>query len=83
MISKIKSYIENSIDNAINFMSSKDNGEERVTHSKSNNVELMINDKEDPVIGQLFKLLFSRYLIRLETSMKDSNLIFDCVNLLQ
>ena len=75
--------MENSINNAINFMSSKDNGEERVTHSKSNNVELMINDKEDHVIWELFKLLFSRYLIRLETSMKDSNLIFDCVNLLQ
>ena len=29
---------------SINFMSSKDNDEERVMHSKSDNKEMMIND---------------------------------------
>ena len=31
----------------INFISSKDNDEEHVMHSKSDNIELMINDKTD------------------------------------
>ena len=30
---------------AINFISSKNNDEERVMHSKSDNIEIMINDK--------------------------------------
>ena len=29
----------------INFISSKDTGEEHVMHSKSNNIEIMISDK--------------------------------------
>ena len=29
----------------INFISSKDTGEEHVVHSKSNNIEIMISDK--------------------------------------
>ena len=32
---------------AINFMTPKDNDEERVMHSKSGNIDMMINDKED------------------------------------
>ena len=35
---------------AINFMSSKDNDEERVMHLKSDNKEIMINDKADEFI---------------------------------
>ena len=35
---------------AINFMSSKDNDEERVIHLKSDNKEIMINDKADEFI---------------------------------
>ena len=30
---------------AINFISSKNNDEDRVMHSKSDNIEIMINDK--------------------------------------
>ena len=47
-------------------------------HSKSDSKEIMINDKADEVIEELF----SRYQIRLETSMKGRDFIFDCVNLL-
>ena len=36
---------------AIIFMTAKDNDEECVMHSKSGNVEIMIYDKEDEVIG--------------------------------
>ena len=34
----------------INFMSSKDTDEECIMHSKSDNIEIMINDKADEVI---------------------------------
>ena len=39
----------------------------------------MINDQADEVIEELFESLISRYQIGLETSMKDSNFIFNCV----
>ena len=35
---------------ANNFFSSIDNDEERVMHSKKDNIEIMINDKVDKVI---------------------------------
>ena len=35
-------------------MSSKDNDEERVMHSKSDNIEIMVNNKVDEVIEELF-----------------------------
>ena len=36
-------------------------------HSKSDNIEIMINDKEDEVIKKLFQSILSRYQIGLET----------------
>ena len=62
-------------------MSSKDN-EECVMHSKSDNMEIMFNNKEDEVIKELFPSLLSRNQIGLETSMKGSDFILDCVHLL-
>ena len=59
-------------------MSSNDN--ERVLHSKSDNTEIMINDKADEVLGELFQSLLSRY--GLETSMKRNHFIFDSFHLL-
>ena len=67
---------------AINFISSKDNDDEHVLHSKSDNTQIMINDKVHEVIEELFQSLLPRYQIGLETSMKDSDFIFDCVHLL-
>ena len=53
---------------AINVISSKDNDEEPVMHSKSDNVEIMINDKADikelygkKVVAELFKPLIKKY----------------------
>ena len=43
----------------INFMSSKYNDEERVMHSKSYNIEIMVNDKADEVREELSKSLLS------------------------
>ena len=46
----------------INFISSKDdNDEERVMHSKSDNIEIMISDEVDEVIKKLFDSLKNRY----------------------
>ena len=42
----------------------------------------MIYDKADKVIEELSEPFLYRYQIRWETSMKGSDFIFDCVNLL-
>ena len=51
-------------------------------HSKSNNIEIMVNDKLEDVIKELFQSLLSRYQIGMKTSMRVSDFIFDCVHLL-
>ena len=56
-----------------NFISSIDNDEERAVHSKSDNIEIMINDEADEVIKELSDSLKNRYQINLE-SMKGSEL---------
>ena len=63
-------------------MSSKGNDEERMMHSKSEYIEIMINDKADEAIEELFQPLLSRYQIGLETSMKSSEFVFGCYHLL-
>ena len=67
---------------AIDFASSEDTDDERVMHSKNDNIEAMIYDKADEVIQELLESLLSRCQIRLETSMKGSDFTFGCVNLL-
>ena len=42
----------------------------------------MINDKADEVIEEPFRSPLSIYQIGLETSMKGSEFVFDCVHLL-
>ena len=51
-------------------------------HSKSDNIEFMIYDNADEVIQELFESLLNRYQIGVETSMKRSDFIFNCVYLL-
>ena len=51
-------------------------------HSKSDNIEIMTNDKANEVIKELFESLLSRYQIGLEATMESSDFILDCVNLL-
>ena len=67
---------------AIKFISSKDNDEKHITHSKSGNIELMVNEKADKVIEKRFESLLNKYQNRLETSMSGSDFIFHCVHLL-
>ena len=66
----------------INFLSSKHDGdEEHVMHSKSDNIEIMTNDRANDVIKELSKSLKNRYQNNLE-SMKGSEFVFDYVHLL-
>ena len=66
----------------MNFISSKDKDKECVMHSKSENKEAKIDEKEDEVIEKIFKSLFNKYQNNLETSMRGSSFILDCVHLL-
>ena len=50
-----------------------------VMHSKSDNIEIMVNDKADEMI-ELFQSFLCRYQIGLEISMKGCDFIFDCVH---
>ena len=45
----------------INFISSIDDDEQHVIHSKSDNIEIMINDVADEVLTQLSDSLKNRY----------------------
>ena len=51
-------------------------------HSKSDNIENMINDEADEAIEKLFKSLKKRYQNNLEKLMKGSGFVFDYVHLL-
>ena len=51
-------------------------------HLKSDNIEIMINDKPDEVIKELFDSLIKKYQIGLEKSMRGSDIIFDSLHLL-
>ena len=66
---------------AINFLSSKENDEEPVMHSKRDNIKIMSNDRIDEVIEKLFQSLLFRYQIRLGTSVEGSEFVFYCVHL--
>ena len=46
---------------ANNFFSAIDNDEDHVIHSKSNNMEIMINDEADKVMKELLHSLKNRY----------------------
>ena len=73
--------MENSINNNfINFISSIDNYEECVMHSKRDNIKI-ISDEADKVIKKLFDSLKTWYQNNFE-SMKGSEFVFDYVHLL-
>ena len=51
-------------------------------HSKSDNIEIMMNDKAGEIIEELFESLKKRYENKLEESMKVSDFVFNIVHLL-
>ena len=64
-----------------NLIYSIDIDEMHVIHSKSDNIEIMMNDEANKVIKKLFDSLKNRYQNNLE-SMKGCELLFDYVPLL-
>ena len=50
--------------------------------SASDNIEIMIYDKANDVIKEHFQPFLNTFQIGLETSMKGSDIIFDCIKLL-
>ena len=87
-LNEIKPYLEEEIINnfklsdtwkiqltiPINFISSKDNDEECVIHSKIDNIDIMINDKADEVLEEIFKSLRNRIKIIWKNRLKVLNL---------
>ena len=66
----------------INFILSKDyNDEERVMHSKSDNIEIMISDVTDEIIKKLFNSVKNIFQNNLQ-SMRVSAFVLDYVQLL-
>ena len=93
-LNKIRPYLKDIINNlkksdtwkiqltiANNFISSLDKKEDGVMHSKSDNIEIMINDETDEVIKELFDSLKNRYQNNLDL-IKGSDFVFDYVQLL-
>ena len=85
-LNKIRPYLKNIINNlkisdtwkiqltiANNFISSIADDEERLMHSKNDNIEIMMNDEAYEVIKKLFVSLKNKYQNNLE-SVKDSGL---------
>ena len=64
-----------------NFISSTDDDEQHIMHSKGYNIEIIINDEADEFIKALFSLLKNRYQNNLE-SMKGNEFVFDYNHLL-
>ena len=46
---------------AINFISSKDSDENCTMHTKSNNIEIMIDYETNEIIEELFESLLQKY----------------------
>ena len=67
---------------AISFMSSKDSKETCTKHTKSHNIEIVMGNKPNDIIVELFKYLFQYYQKDLEESMRGSEFVFDSVGLL-
>ena len=49
-------------------------------HSKTDNIEIIINHKANEVTAELFKSLIKKYQIGLEKSLKGSDFTLDCVH---
>ena len=66
---------------ANNFISSIDNDEEHVMHSKSDNTEIIISDVVDEVIKELFDSVKNGYQNNLKSN-EASEFVFDYVHLI-
>ena len=60
----------------INLISSKDSGEICTTHTKSNNIEIIVDNETDEIIEELFESLLQKYQERLEEKVRESGFFF-------
>ena len=67
---------------AIDFISSKDSDETRTMHTKSDSKEILIRNEAYEVITEFFDSLLQKYKKDLKELMKESELIFNSVDLL-
>ena len=63
-------------------MSSYDNYEEYVIHSKNDNIQIKVTDEAEEVIEGSFDSLIKKYKFGLKKSMRGSDFIFHCIHLL-
>ena len=93
---KIKPYLKDMIDDykskgewkiqivmRIIFVSFIDKNETQVMHTKSDNIKIMNGTDTSDAINELIGSFTKRYQERLETKMKGSSYIFECVDLLE
>ena len=73
--------MESAIEKSNDAFSSNGNDEERVMHSKRDNIEIMINDKADEVIEKLFISLLNRCRNILEELRNGGDFDFNHVHL--
>ena len=67
----------------ISFISLKPGSDEtRITHTRSDNTEIMIGDDNDDIIEELFKSFIQKYEENLQNKMRGSDFEFDGVNFL-
>ena len=67
----------------IDFVSSKDYSDETRTMSNcSDDIEIIMGNQTDDIIGELIKSFLQRYQENLEKSMKRSEFVFNSVDLL-
>ena len=67
---------------AVNFISSKDSDETRTMHTKSDNVEIMIDSETDEIIEDLFVSFLQKYQEESEESMRGSEFAYDSIDIL-
>ena len=65
------------MENSIWLYFLKNIDKDHIMYSKSDNIDIMIYDKADEVIKDIFELIISRYQNGLETLMKCTDFIFD------
>ena len=74
--------MENSINNVINFISSKDSDETRNMHTKSDNVEIIMGSETNDIIEELRESLLQNYHNNLEKSIIGSEFVPSGIDLL-
>ena len=66
----------------INFISFLDANNFSITHTRSDNIEIMNGIETNDIVNELFKSFLNRYQKNLEMKMKGSSFVFKSIDLL-